>query len=160
MQVTLSSISDGIKSTSEENESLRGECIRLKEQLVDTLNRLQKSAEYNEKIVEVRAAENKLCVCLSCWGCALLLVGCWSRARRFAAECLFCFPFLFGTLPLHAPHPTLRFESHAHQLEERSKIEIHKSALLQQQVSPRCCGPLAFRTPRAHSPYSAMFSSG
>jgi hypothetical protein len=33
MQVTLSSISDGIKSTSEENESLRSECIRLKEQV-------------------------------------------------------------------------------------------------------------------------------
>jgi hypothetical protein len=88
MQVTLSSISDGIKNTSEENESLRAECVRLKEQvprqplnavqcsspahathvlshtmqLVDTLNRLQKSAEYNEKIVEVRAAESKLYV--------------------------------------------------------------------------------------------------
>jgi regulator of replication initiation timing len=60
MQATLSNISDGIKSTGEENETLRAECIRLKEQLMDTLNRLQKSAEYNEKIVEVRAAESKL----------------------------------------------------------------------------------------------------
>ena len=161
MQVTLSSISDGIKSTSEENESLRGECIRLKEQLVDTLNRLQKSAEYNEKIVEVRAAENKLCVCLSCWGCAVLLTSVVGRVPGdLQPNACFVFPFLFGLLPLHAPHPTLRFESHAHQLEERSKIEIHKSALLQQQVPPRCCGPLAFRTPRAHSPFSAMFSSG
>jgi hypothetical protein len=83
MQVTLSSISDGIKSTSEENESLRGECIRLKEQLVDTLNRLQKSAEYNEKIVEVRAAENKLCVCCVCFQrVALLLVACQEICSR------------------------------------------------------------------------------
>jgi hypothetical protein len=30
--------------------------------------------------------------------------------------------------------PLRRFESHLHQLEERSKIEMHKSSLLQQQV--------------------------
>ena len=60
MQQSLSSISDSIKSTSEENESLRAECIRLKEQLVDTLNRLQKSVEFNDKIVEIRNQETKL----------------------------------------------------------------------------------------------------
>jgi hypothetical protein len=60
MQASLASISDGIKSTSEENESLRSECTRLKEQLLDALTRLEKSAEYNQKIQDVRAAENNL----------------------------------------------------------------------------------------------------
>ena len=42
IQASLSSISDGIKSTSEENEALRSECMRLKEQLLDALTRLDK----------------------------------------------------------------------------------------------------------------------
>ena len=60
MQESLASISDGIKSTSEENEVLRSESMRLKEQLVDALTRLDKSAEYNQKLENVRAAESKL----------------------------------------------------------------------------------------------------
>jgi hypothetical protein len=60
MQASLSSISDSIKTTSEENETLRSECIRLKEQLVDALDGLQKSRDYNDKIVEIRASEMKL----------------------------------------------------------------------------------------------------
>ncbi len=101
MQVTLSSISDGIKSTSEENESLRGECIRLKEQLVDTLNRLQKSAEYNEKIVEVRAAENKLCVCWVCFQRVALLLVVVGRVPRDLQPNVVCFfSFCLAYCPL------------------------------------------------------------
>jgi hypothetical protein len=60
MQASLSSISDRIKTTSEDNETLRAECIRLREQLVGALDALQKSRDYNDKIVEIRAEEMKL----------------------------------------------------------------------------------------------------
>lgn len=40
-----------------------------------------------------------------------------------------------------------RFESRVHQYEERSKIETHRSTLLQKQVQPRIQTPLASQPP-------------
>lgn len=63
VQASLPSISDTTKTTSEDKETLRPECIRFRElldQVVGALDALQKIRDYNDKIVEIRVEEMKL----------------------------------------------------------------------------------------------------